>query len=249
MRLLQGLKVTKYFRGLAALKEVDFAVNKGEIVGLIGPNGAGKTTLFNCIMGTYPLTSGKILFKEKDITHLKTHQVCRLGVGRTYQIVAPFLNMSVLENVTAGAVFGKSKSVSLTGGNAANAQEKALSSLDFVGLQDKKDVLAKNLTFVDRKMLELARTLATQPEILLIDEVISGLNPAETLRAMAMIRKIRDEMGITVLWIEHVMRALMNVAERIIVLHHGEKIAEGTPKEMASDKDVVAAYLGEKYVF
>jgi len=239
--LLEGRKVTKHFGGLVAVKEVDFIVNEGEIVGLIGPNGAGKTTLFNCITGVYRPTSGKIMFDGKDITGLKPHQVCKLGIGRTFQIVEPFLGMSVLENVMVGALFGRNRSISLS-----DARKKALECLEFVGLADKKDVLADNLTLVDRKALEIARALATDPKLILLDEVAAGLNPTETLRAMDMIKKIRDERGITIFWIEHVMRAVMGTAERIIVIHHGEKIAEGPPKEVSNNKKVIEVYLGQE---
>lgn len=241
--MLEGIQVTKYFGGLSAVKDVDFIVKGKEIVGLIGPNGAGKTTLFNCITGIHPLTSGKVMFEGKDVARLKSHQICRLGIGRTYQIVEPFVGMTALENVLVGALFGKGRPISL-----ANARKEALSCLEFVGLVDKKDVLAESLTLVERKMLEIARALVTDPKVILLDEVIAGLNPTETLKAMDMINRLRDDRGIAVFWVEHVMKAVMGVAERVIVLHHGEKIAEGTPMEIASNEKVVEAYLGEKYI-
>ena len=241
--MLEGSRVTKYFGGLAAVKNVDFIVKEREIVGLIGPNGAGKTTLFNLISGVYRPTSGKILFEGRDITKLKPYEICHLGIGRTYQIVKPFLNMTTLENVMVGVMFGKKKSISIR-----EARAQALKWLEYVGLEEKKDMLAASLTLASRKMLEVARALATEPKLILLDEVVAGLNPAETLRAMDLIRRIRDELGITVFWVEHVMRAVMGTAERIIVLHHGEKIAEGTPKEIAADERVIEAYLGEKYL-
>ncbi|MFQ6080444.1 MAG: ABC transporter ATP-binding protein [Candidatus Bathyarchaeia archaeon] len=241
--LLEGAKVTKYFGGLAAVKDVDFFIKEGDIVGLIGPNGAGKTTLFNVISGVYRPTSGIIKFNGRDITKLKRHEICRLGIGRTYQIVRPFLNMTVLENVMVGSAFGKDRSVSL-----GDVRQEALSHLEFVGLLDKKDIPAKNTTLADRKMIEIARALATNPRILLLDEVVAGLNPTETSQAMELIRKIRDELGVTVFWVEHVMKAVMGLAERIIVLHHGELIAEGTPRKIASEKRVIDAYLGETYL-
>lgn len=241
--LLEGVKVTRYFGGLAALKNVDFCVKEKEIVGLIGPNGAGKTTLFNCITGVYPPTSGKIIFEGRDITRLKPHEICKLGIARTYQIVIPFTGMTVLENVMVGALFGRRGSISMS-----DARKEALRCLEFVGLLDKRDVLADKLILADRKALEVARALAADPKIVLLDEVAAGLNPTETLRAMDMIKRIRDEMGITVFWVEHVMKAIMNVAERIIVLNYGEKIAEGKPSEIARDENVIKAYLGEKYI-
>lgn len=241
--MLEGIKTTKYFGGLGAVREVDFKVGENEIVGLIGPNGAGKTTLFNCVSGIYQFTSGNALFAGKEITRLKSHEICQLGIGRTYQIVEPFFEMSVLENVMVGALFGTSRSLGLS-----QAREEALHILDFVELKEKKDVLAKNLTLADRKALEIARALATKPRLILLDEVVAGLNPAETLRAMEMIKKIRDELGITVFWVEHVMKAVMGVAERILVLHHGEKIAEGAPGEIAENEKVIQAYLGKKYI-
>jgi branched-chain amino acid transport system ATP-binding protein len=239
--MLEIIGVTKYFGGLAALKDVSLSVQEKEIVGLIGPNGAGKTTLFNVITGAYRPSSGTIKFYGQDITKLKPHKICHLGIGRTFQLVRTFQAMTALENVMTGIFFGRGKSPSLS-----EARHESLRLLEFVGLLDKKDVPAKHLTLSERRMLEVARALATEPKILLIDEALAGLNPTETISAMKLIKKIRDERGVTVLWIEHVMKAIMEVAERIIVLHHGEKIAEGPPNVVANDEKVIEAYLGRR---
>jgi branched-chain amino acid transport system ATP-binding protein len=240
--MLQGKKVTKNFGGLSAVKDVDFYVDKKEIVGLIGPNGAGKTTLFNLITGFYRPSSGVIEFNGEDITGRKPHEICKLGIARTLQIVRPFLKLTALENVVVGGVYGKNKSVGLS-----TARQEALKWLDFVGLRDKKDISARSLNLADRKWLEIARALATEPELILLDEVIAGLNPTETLKATDMIESIWKNLKIGVFWIEHVMRAIMTKCNRIIVLNYGEKIAEGRPKEIASNKKVIEAYLGEVY--
>lgn len=242
--ILEGKKVTKYFGGLAAVKDVDFHLNEKEILGLIGPNGAGKTTLFNCICGIYKPSSGRVILKGEDITGLKPHQVCVRGIGRTFQVVMPFTRMTTLENVMIGVFAGRSGIKDMEEG-----RREAIRWLEFVGLEEKKDVVVGSLTLADRKALEMARALATHPEIVLLDEVVAGLNPTETMEAIGRVNKIRDELGISVLMVEHVMRAVMNVSERIVVLHHGEKIAEGSPKEIARDKTVIEAYLGEKYIF
>jgi len=236
--LLRGESITKKFGGLLVLNGVSFEVNKGEIVGLIGPNGAGKTTLFNIISGVFPPTSGKIIFEGKDITGLKSHQICKLGIARTFQLVRPFSNMSVLENVLSGALFGRDGTIDLE-----KARERALSVLDFVGLR-KMDVLAKNLTLHEKKLLEIARALATNPKVLLIDEVMAGLDAIEIQDTMKLIRRIRDELGVTIIWIEHVMRAVMGLAERVIVLAYGRVIADGKPEEVANNPAVIDAYLG-----
>jgi len=242
-KALRGEKVTKSFYGLVALKEVDFEVREKSITGLIGPNGSGKTTLFNCVSGVYPPDSGRIFFKGKDIVGFSPERICELGIGRTYQIVRPFVNLTALENVMIPQLYGCCRKLSNT-----EAKESALHVLDFVGLKHRQDQMAKNFTIGERKRLEIARALATEPDCILLDEVAAGLNPTETHSAMELIRRIRDELDITVMWIEHVMRALMSVAEYVVVLHHGAKIVEGTPKEVSSDKNVIEAYLGEKYM-
>lgn len=239
MRILEGEGVTKYFGGLTAISNVDFHIDQGEIVGLIGPNGAGKTTLFNLISASLIPNLGVIRFKGQKINGLKPHQICRMGVGRTFQSVKVFPHMSVLKNVLLGSLFGTFKEVSI-----AEAMKNAMSSLEFVGLSAIKETFAKDLTLANQKRLEIARALATQPELLLIDELIAGLNPPETEQAMELVTRIRDR-GITVFMIEHVMKAIMAICDRIIVLHHGQKIAEGKPEEIATNKAVIEVYLGE----
>jgi branched-chain amino acid transport system ATP-binding protein len=239
MRILEGVKVTKYFGGLAAVYQADFDVNEGEIVGLIGPNGAGKTTLFNLISGAHPLTSGRTKFKGKDITRLKPNQICKQGIARTFQLIKLFGNMTVLENVYLGALFGISRKI-----DKSDAMRTSMELLDFVGLSAVAAIPAKELTLVNQKRLEVARALATGPELLLLDELMAGLNPAEVAHAMALITRIRDK-GITIFMIEHVMKAIMSICDRIIVLDHGAKIAEGTPQEITTNRRVVEVYLGE----
>lgn len=240
MRLLEGEGVTKLFGGLTAVLDVDFHINQSEIVGLIGPNGAGKTTLFNVISGAHPLTSGKTKFNGKDISALKPNQICKLGLARTFQLVKLFGNMTILENVTLASLFGKKERVSDT-----EAERSALELLEFVGLGDVKGTPARELTLANQKRLEVARALATKPALLLLDELMAGLNPTEVEKSIKLIEKIRDK-GITIFMIEHVMKAIMNVCERIMVLHHGEKIAEGTPQEIATSEKIIKVYLGDK---
>jgi len=239
MRILEGEGVTKYFGGLAAISDVNFHVEKGEIVGLIGPNGAGKTTLFNLISAALTLSAGEIKFKGKKISGLKAYQICREGIARTFQSVKIFGSVPVLGNVILGSFFGTS-----TGMSSADATREAMESLEFVGLSASKGISAKDLTLANQKRLEVARALATRPEVLLIDELVAGLNATETAQAMELVTKIRDR-GITILMIEHVMKAIMSVCDRIMVLHHGEKIAEGTPAEITNNQTVIDVYLGK----
>jgi branched-chain amino acid transport system ATP-binding protein len=239
MPILEGEGVTKHFGGLAAVSSVDFYVDEGEVVGLIGPNGAGKTTLFNLISGALVPKPGAMKFKGENITGLKPHQICKMGVARTFQSVKVFPNMPVLANVVLGSLFGTSNSVS-----SADAAREAMESLEFVGLSAVRATPAKDLTLANQKRLEVARALATKPELLLLDELMAGLNPTETAEAMELVTRIRDQ-GITIFMIEHVMKAIMSVCDRIMVLHHGQKIAEGTPQEIATSRTVVEVYLGE----
>jgi branched-chain amino acid transport system ATP-binding protein len=239
MRILEGEGVTKYFGGLAAISNVDFHVEQGEIMGLIGPNGAGKTTLFNLISAALNLNSGVIKFKGEKISGLKPHQICRAGVARTFQSVKVFGSVPVLGNVLLGSFFGTS-----TGMSSADATREAMESLEFVGLSAVRGTPAKDLTLANQKRLEVARALATKPELLLLDELVAGLNATEIAQAMELVTKIRNR-GITILMIEHVMKAIMSVCDRIMVLHHGEKIAEGTPEQITNNQTVIDVYLGK----
>lgn len=243
MHILEGTGVSRFFGGLHAIQNVSFHLEDGEITALIGPNGAGKTTLFNCITGFQKPTAGSIRFMGQEIAGRSPNRICRMGITRTFQITRPFLNMTCLDNVVVSAVFGRSKSIPVR-----KAREEALKVLDFVGLEKKADVLAKGITLHERRRLEIARALGAKPKIVLFDEVMAGLTPQETDEASKLIVKVRDEFGVTLFWVEHLMRAVMNVAERIIVLQSGEKTAEGTPQEVSRNQDVIDAYLGEEHV-
>ena len=236
--ILSGTGIVKSFGGLRALDQVAFQLYEGEILGLIGPNGAGKTTLFNLIAGVYRPDFGDLHFRNEVITALRPDQICKKGIARTFQITKPFLSMSVLENAVVGSYFGHVKKR-----NLKECIQQAEDMLSLVGLSQKRIFLASQLTLGERKKLELARALSTKPEILLLDEVVAGLNPKETLEMVELIKRIRTE-GVTILMIEHVMKAVMGASDRIIVLRHGQKIAEGSPGEIASNRDVIEAYLG-----
>jgi branched-chain amino acid transport system ATP-binding protein len=236
--LLELRKVSRSFGGLAAVKAVDLGVETGEIVGLIGPNGAGKTTLFNLITGAYRPNAGAIVCEGADITRMAPHARCRLGIARTFQLVRPFPNLTVLDNVAVGSIYGRQPAKSRLAAEAA-----ARDVLDMLGLLSRSRQLARSLTLVDRKRLELARALATQPKLLLLDELLAGLNPSEVVTAMDLVRHIRDS-GVTIVMVEHLVKALFGVSDRVTVLSAGEKISEGTPEQVAQDARVIDAYLG-----
>jgi branched-chain amino acid transport system ATP-binding protein len=239
--ILQVTGVTKRFGGLQALGRVTFDLPEGQILGLIGPNGAGKTTLFNVINGVYAPDEGRVIFQGDDITGKKPYDLARRGLARTHQIVRPLNDLTVLENVMVGACFGRQ------GKSLAEAASTAEEVLAFVGLAGRSDQLAGSLNVAQKKRLEMARALASRPYLLLLDEVLAGLNPAEIGTMVETIREIRDQ-GVTIIMIEHVMRALMNVSDRILVLDYGQQIAEGTPDEIANNEQVIRAYLGDPHL-
>ena len=220
------------------LSDVSFGIDEGEIVGLIGPNGAGKTTLFNIITGIYRPNKGQIHFKNKSLAGLKPHRICRRGIARTFQLVRVFPTMTVLENVLVGAKYGKRST-------KREAFKDALECLEILNLLEVKDTVVAHLTFSDRRLVEIARAIASKPGLALLDEPLAGLNPTETETIMALIEEIREEHGISILWIEHKIDAVFNVCDKVVVLDYGRKLAEGNPEEVANNEKVVEAYLGE----
>ena len=240
--MLRCTEVSKRFGGLQALKAVDLTVNKNEIAGLVGPNGSGKSTLLNLISGVYKPDSGKILFLNEDISKLPPYTICSKGITKTSQTVQSFPDMTTIENVLAGVLFAQKKLADKT-----EPLPKAKELLEFVGLNKEKfDLPAKNLNVVELRRVQLAKALATMPKLLLLDELLTGLTPREGKEAIELIRLINKK-GITVLIVEHVMRVIMGLCDRVTVLHHGEKIFEGTPKEVVNDENVVKVYLGKRY--
>jgi branched-chain amino acid transport system ATP-binding protein len=238
VKILELKKVKKSFGGIKAVDDFSLSVEEGEIVGLIGPNGAGKSTLFNCVAGVFPPTAGEIIFRGEKINGQKPWDLCRKGLARTFQIVKPFASKTVLYNVMVGSFAITDKT--------AEAEKGALEVLRYLHMENQKDTRAGNLTIADRKRLEIARALATRPKLLLLDEVMAGLRPTEVDEMVAIIKRMREG-GMTVFVIEHIMRAIMALSDRIAVLHFGTKIAEGGPHDVAHDERVIKAYLGDDY--
>lgn len=238
MTILDVKDLVKDFGGLRAVDALNLSIEKGQILGLIGPNGAGKSTVFNCIAGVYPATEGEVFFDGNKVNNVKPWNLCKQGLARTFQIVKPFVSKTVLYNVMVGS-YAKTDQRSV-------AEKKAIEVLESLNLEDKKDMKAGNLTIADRKRLEIARALATEPKLLLLDEVMAGLRPTEVDEMVKIIKSLRDG-GMTIFIIEHIMRAIMALSDWIVVIHFGRKISEGTPKDVASDEKVIKAYLGDDY--
>lgn len=236
--VLQVKNLTKRFRGLVAVNDLSFDVYKGEILGVIGPNGAGKSTTFNLITGVYLCDEGEVLLNGKNVVGMKPDQICKHGLARTFQVTRPFGDMSVMENVTTGAFLNTT--------NLAKAKQKAKEMIKFVGLSDKIDTTARSLSIIDQRRLEFARSLATDPELLLLDECLAGLNSQEVEEAIELIMKVRD-LGVTLVVIEHVMRVINAISDRVLVLNYGAKLKEGKSEEVMTDQTVIEAYLGKGF--
>lgn len=241
--MLEIRQIVKNFGGIRALNNISFQVDKGEFIGLIGPNGSGKTTLFNVISGIYKPTSGVVIFEGQQLNHLTPDKICHTGIARTFQIPRPIKSMSILDNVMIGLIFGNAKRLKRHTHEAA--LEEAAGLIDFVGLKVDKNSKPEKLTAVDLRKLELAKALATKPKLLLADEILSGLNHEELQEASIVLKKIREEMGITIIWVEHILSVLMSLVDRVVVFDHGKLIADGTPEKVTNDVRVLEAYLGE----
>lgn len=238
--MLTVSNLTKSFGGLTAVDNVAFEIGEEEVIGLIGPNGAGKSTLFNTITGVYRADGGTVLFNNTEITGKKPHQIAKHGIARTFQTARTFNESTVLENVVIGVIFGHNETVPVE-----EARDRAVRYLEFVGLSEERETQVNSLTIADRKQLELAKGLAADPDLVLVDEIASGLTPTEVDELVDILERVREELGISVLWIEHIMDAIMGATDRIIVLNQGRKIAEGTPEQIQQNDDVAEAYLGE----
>jgi branched-chain amino acid transport system ATP-binding protein len=242
LTLLHLKEVSKKFNDISALRKIDFTINEGEIVGLVGPNGAGKTTMFNLISGRFKPSSGKVLFEGKEITGRKPHEICRLGISRTFQSSRPFVQMTALENVLVGHIFGKGFRMSIRSKDIQMAKEL----LEVVGIARKAETLAKDFSLSELRRLDMARALATRPRLLLLDEVAAGFSPKAVKEAVDLVRRVRER-GVTLLIIDHFLSLSLQVSDRLLALDHGEKIAEGPPNKVMRNREVINAYLGVRY--